>query len=154
MKCLSLMGRMMLILVTVIAIPAYTMQTARIPRSVCNDIDRKIMRFLWGGISMERRPHLVVWEAVIEEKDDGGLRLRSMRQLNATFLMKLGWRLAMESSTLCARVLTGKYCRGGHIESPITTQNSSNARRNIWETHKVMKKGMGYVVGDRRRTKF
>ncbi|KAJ8422459.1 LOW QUALITY PROTEIN: hypothetical protein Cgig2_022200 [Carnegiea gigantea] len=141
-KCLSLVGRTMPIQVTVTAIPAYTMQTVRIPRSVCNDIDRKMKRFLWGRTSMERRSQLVAWEVVIEAKDDGGLRLRSMRQLNATFLMKL------ESSTLCGRVLIGKYCRGGHIESHIATQNSSNVWCNILETHKLMKKGMGHIVGD------
>ncbi|KAJ8422457.1 LOW QUALITY PROTEIN: hypothetical protein Cgig2_022198 [Carnegiea gigantea] len=128
--------------IKVTAIPAYTMQTVRIPRSVCNDIDRKMKRFLWGRTSMERRSQLVAWEVVIEAKDDGGLRLRSMRQLNATFLMKL------ESSTLCGRVLIGKYCRGGHIESHIATQNSSNVWCNILETHKLMKKGMGHIVGD------
>ena len=47
-KCLSLAGRITLIKSTIIAIPAYVMQSMRLPRSVCDDLDRRIRRFLWG----------------------------------------------------------------------------------------------------------
>jgi len=89
-KCLSLAGRATLIQSTVTAIPAYVMQSARLPRSVCDDLDRKIRRFLWGGTAMQRKLHLVAWDAITKEKAQGGLGIRGMRQLNAAYLMKLG----------------------------------------------------------------
>ena len=47
-KCLSLAGRVTLIQATVTAIPAYTMQTEKIPRSVCDELDGKLRKFLLG----------------------------------------------------------------------------------------------------------
>ena len=52
-KCLSLAGHATLIHAAVIAIPAYTMQTTKIPRSVCDEVDRKMRKFLLGGTTME-----------------------------------------------------------------------------------------------------
>jgi len=67
-KCLSLAGRITLIQSTITTIPAYVMQSARLPRSVCDVLDKRIRRFLWGGTTMKRKPHLVKWDTVIKEK--------------------------------------------------------------------------------------
>jgi len=68
-RCLSLAGRATLIKAAVEAIPAYTMQTSRIPRSICDELDRKIRRFLWGASEKERKIHLVAWKVVTAEKE-------------------------------------------------------------------------------------
>ncbi|KAJ8435267.1 hypothetical protein Cgig2_026006 [Carnegiea gigantea] len=47
-KCLSLTERATLIQSIVTMILAYTMQTVKFPRAVCNELDRKVRRFLWG----------------------------------------------------------------------------------------------------------
>ena len=60
-KYLSLAGRATLIQATLTSIPAYVMQSARLPRSLCDDLDRKFRRFLWGGSNSQRKPHLVRW---------------------------------------------------------------------------------------------
>ena len=41
-KCLSLEGRLTLIQATITAVPAYVMQSARLPRLLWDDLDRKI----------------------------------------------------------------------------------------------------------------
>ena len=128
-KCLSLAGRATLIQATIMAIPAYTMQTARVPRLICDEIDRKIRRFQWGSTSTERKPHLIAWEVVTKEKECVGLGLRSM-----ALLMKLGWRPATEPMALLARVMKGKYCKGGDLEEPMHARSSSNVWRRIMET--------------------
>ena len=110
-KCLSLAGRLTLIHSTITAIPPYIMQSVRLPRSVCDNLDKRIRRFLWGETSLIRKPHLVAWNTVIKDKESGGLGIRSMRQLNSAFLMKLGWRLKTEPATLWTRLLKEKYCQ-------------------------------------------
>lgn len=92
-KCLSLAGRITLIMLAICAIPAYMMQTAKIPRSICDDIDRKIKRFLWGGTGLERRMHLALWALITQPLASGRLGIHAMRPLNATLLMKIGWQL-------------------------------------------------------------
>jgi len=116
-KCLSLEVRIMLIQSTVMAIPAYLMQSARLPRSLCDELDRKIRRFLWGASNMQRKPHLVAWDVLTKEKENGGLGLRSLRQLNSACLMKLGWRFLSEPAALWARVLKDKYCHGRTVST-------------------------------------
>jgi len=74
-RCLSLAGRLTLIQSTITAIPAYTMQAAKLPRSLCDQLDKKIRCFLWGGTNMQRKPHLVAWDEVTKEKTQGGLGL-------------------------------------------------------------------------------
>ena len=64
---------------------------------------------------MERQIHLVAWETITNEKEKGELRLQNMRQLNSAFLMKLGWRLAMDPKALWTRVLRAKYYKGKGI---------------------------------------
>lgn len=154
-KYLSLAGRMTLINAIVAAISAYIMQIARLPRSICDELDRKILRFLWGGNTLHRKPHLVSWDVVTKEKIQGGLGVRSMRQLNSAFLMKLGWRLHTEPSTLWTRILKEKYGRGRQLLDLVDRRSScSNAWKGIMDTMKWTEKGMGYAISDGRSTKF
>jgi len=74
-SCLSLAGRATLIQSTIEAIPSYIMQTTRLPRSICDDIDGKIRRFLWGGTANERKAHLIHWDSVTKPKERGWLGL-------------------------------------------------------------------------------
>ena len=48
-KVLSMAGRATLVQSLISSIPYYSMQTTRLPRPVCDDIDRKSRKFLWGG---------------------------------------------------------------------------------------------------------
>jgi len=154
-KCLSLAGRLTLIQSTITAIPAYVMQSARLPRSVCDMLDKRIRRFLWGGTSLARKPHLVAWETVIKDKETGGLGIRSMRQLISAFLMKLGWRLKTEPATLWTRLLKEKYCRGRELGTMAgRVRSCSNTWRGIMETMDLTNKGMGATIGDGRQTEF
>ena len=154
-KCLSLAGRMTLIQATVTAIPAYTMQSVKLPRSVCDELDRKLQRFLWGGSSMQRKPHLVAWNAITKEKSQGGLGIRCMRDLNSAYLMKLGWRFLSEPTALWARILKEKYCRGRDVTIRMDRKAScSNAWRGIMDMKEISSWGAGVAVGDGRHTKF
>jgi len=71
--CLYLVGRATLIQSTIEAIPSYIMQTTRLPRSICDDIDRKIRQFLWGGSKNERKAYLVNCDSVTKPKELGDL---------------------------------------------------------------------------------
>jgi len=104
---------------------------------------------------MERKPHLVAWDTVIKEKTQGGLGIRSMRQLNLAFVMKLGWRLKTEPSALWVHILKEKYIGRRELSSRAGRPYScSNAWRGIMETLELTNQGMGVVVGSGRQTEF
>ena len=67
-KCLSLAGHITLIQLTIAAILSYTMQTSKLPRATCGELDRKVRRFLWGVTSLEHKPHLVFRDTITKPK--------------------------------------------------------------------------------------
>lgn len=72
-RYLSLAGRVTLAKSTLSTIACYSMQTAKIPRTVCDDIDKRTRRFLWGGTEERRGMHLLSWEALQKPKEHGGI---------------------------------------------------------------------------------
>ena len=154
-KVLSPAGRMTLIQSTLSSIPYFAMQTAKLPRSLCDNLDRKIRGFLWGGNAKQRKVHNVNWETVTKSKDCGGLGLRSMRQMNTAFMMKLGWRVLNEQESLWSRVLRSKYCKGRcDMEMFQEKTNVSNAWQGILSSVKFLRQGIRQEVGNGTQTLF
>lgn len=111
-RYLSLAGRQVLAQSVLNSIPYYTMQTARLPLGLCDNIDKRIRQFIWGGTTKERSCNLVNWSTVTQPKKNGGLGIRCTRDMNKAFMTKLGWRLLNEENSLWAKVLTDKYMGG------------------------------------------
>ncbi|CAN1826458.1 Putative ribonuclease H protein At1g65750 [Linum perenne] len=63
-KSLSLAGRVTLAQSVLAAIPAYVMQTAMIPATTCEAIDKLIRDFISGSIDELWRVHLVAWDQI------------------------------------------------------------------------------------------
>lgn len=61
---LSRAGRRTLVQSVINAIPVYTMQTAMLPSSICDQLDRLARNSLWGGSEAYSNNHLVHWESI------------------------------------------------------------------------------------------
>ena len=73
----------------------------------------KIQReFLWGGGSLEKKPHLVNWMTICIEKKKGGLGLCRFSNLNMALLCKWCWRFANERNSLWRKVISRKFGEG------------------------------------------
>lgn len=85
-------GRIVLAKSVLNVVPYYVMQTNTIPKGVCSAIDRGIRCFIWSGTQSKKGGgiHLVRWEQVTKEKDDGSLGIRSIEEINKALLAKLG----------------------------------------------------------------
>jgi len=126
---ISIVGRATLVQSTIASIPSYAMQTLRLPRSLCDEIDRKSKQFLWGGTFQTRSIHNVSWGQITKSKQAGGLSFRTMRENNATFLTKLGWWLLVEKDKLWSQVLRAKYC---HSRCDISKFQPKAEASNTW----------------------
>ena len=154
-KLLSTAGRVTLIQSTLSSIPYFAMQTAKLPRSLCDELDRKVRRFLWGGNTEQRKVHKVCWDVVTKNKDCGGLGIRSMRQVNTAFMMKLGWRLITKQGSLWSRILRSKYCNGRcDLDMFQERSNSSNAWRGILDGVPLLRHGIRVEIGNGKHTSF
>ena len=61
---LSFAGRATLIKLVLSAIPTYHMQTAMIPMSVLEEVEKYARSFLWGNSEDSRKIHHVNWDTI------------------------------------------------------------------------------------------
>lgn len=154
-KYLSLAGRMTLAKSTLSTLANYSMQSAKIPRNVCEEIDRKTRKFIWGGDEDRRKTHLLSWETLQKPRQHGGIGIRSAQQANDAFLTKLGWRVLSEPNALWSRVIRAKYCKGRcDIDMFTSKSGASNVWRGITENSRLLCEGLKMAVGNGRSTLF
>ncbi|PWA44555.1 hypothetical protein CTI12_AA523610 [Artemisia annua] len=122
---------------------------------LCDSIDKKTRKFIWGGTDEEKKIHLLSWNTLQKDRKKGGLGIRSMRQANAAFLTKLGWRMLAEPNSLWSQVLRSKYCKGRcDLDMFSSKKNSSNVWQGIVENANFVRRGTRVSVGNGRRTLF
>ena len=146
---ISLAGRLTLINSVIFALPNYTMQTAVLPLSTCDEIDKKCRSFLWGELVGRCKIHLVDWKTVCSTKDIGGLDLRHCRTMNSAFMMKAGSGLIQKPDALWVKVLRSKYKCGEDIVPLVhRKQSDSNLWKGICSRWRKIKDHMVWRVGE------
>ncbi|VVA40654.1 PREDICTED: reverse mRNAase, partial [Prunus dulcis] len=101
-QLLSMVGRITLIQSVVSSIPLYTMQTAKLPQALCEDLDKSSKSFLWGSSENHHKTHLVKWDTVCLPKRLGGLGIKKAALMNQAMLSKASWRIVAGDSGLWA----------------------------------------------------
>ncbi|KAH1107948.1 hypothetical protein J1N35_011716 [Gossypium stocksii] len=105
---LSLAGRITLAQAVLLSIPSYFMQSMLIPKGLCDEIESMVRQFIWGSTSGNKKIALVSWDLMCQPKSYGGLDLRTFRDHNTSFIMKLGFKLVTDNSSLWVKVLRSK----------------------------------------------
>ncbi|RVW19996.1 LINE-1 retrotransposable element ORF2 protein [Vitis vinifera] len=106
-------GRVTLIKSTLASMPIYQLSLFRMPKMVARRLEKLQRDFLWGGGSLERKVHLINWEAVCAQKEKGGLGIRRIARLNKVLLGKWLWRFAFEEDKLWKKVIMEKFGQEG-----------------------------------------
>lgn len=146
---LSLASRGVLIKSVLSSMPIYTMNTVKLPASVCNEINKINRRFLWSNTDSNRAVHLIKWEKVCKKKAEGGLGIKQAGPMNQALLAKLGWRAKEETGSLWAKIIQNKY--PSNMRSP---KNASSIWRGIAHGSSILKKGKIMKIGNGKRTYF
>ncbi|KAE8707428.1 hypothetical protein F3Y22_tig00110384pilonHSYRG00841 [Hibiscus syriacus] len=137
-KSLSLAGRITLAKIVLSVIPSYSMQSTMLPKGICEEIERLIQGFIWGRTENRGGVPLVHWENICKPTVNGGLGLRKLSVQNEALLMKLAYKLVVNSDQLWARVLRSKYKWVKLIPESINHMRSSH----VW------KGKIGFVIWD------
>lgn len=128
-KTLSMAGRVTLAQSCIMSIPNYVMQSNCLPASICDEVEQLCRNFIWGSTAEVRKCHLVSWDTVCRSKEDGGLGFRSLRSVNASYMMELGWELITNREALWVKVVRGKYNCGNLI---FLTMKCGSKASHIW----------------------
>ncbi|CAN1771048.1 Putative ribonuclease H protein At1g65750 [Linum perenne] len=152
---LSLAGRVSLASSVLNSLPCYVMQTAFLPVSLCDKIDRKIRNFIWGSSNGVRRVHNVNWETVCKPKSLGGLGLRSARELNQAFLMKVAWGIISQLNELWVQTLVSKYLVRNELGFTLKRKTGFSALwRGVLKVWNYTLQGIQWSIKDGRKTRF
>ena len=147
-KLLNKVGRLILAKLVLFSISIYSMQTFRLPTSICDDVDKTTRSFIWSKNNMDRGLHLINWETVIASLSTGGLGLRKARQVNTSLLGKLVWGLLHEKNKLCVQILTHKYLGQANVFNAVCSVSSSPIWKAISKTAVELKDGFRIRIGD------
>eukprot|EP00253_Pinus_taeda_P011149 PITA_11149 len=71
-KCLSRVGRLVLIKSVMMAIPVYWASLTWVPKGILNSIEKLCISFLWAGSKSERVTPWIAWEKIARPKEWGG----------------------------------------------------------------------------------
>ncbi|CAJ2662667.1 unnamed protein product [Trifolium pratense] len=121
-QCLSFAGRLTLTKSVLSSIPYYHMRYAKIPKTLCDEMEKIQRGFLWGDTEQKRRPHLISWDVCCLPKKAGGLGIKSPHQMNNAFLMKILWNMINKPDNLWCKVLYNKYGRKKDLRHAISSQ--------------------------------
>ena len=102
-------GRLMLIRSTLSSLPIYFLSHIRMPRMVRLRLEKFQRDFLWGGKTLNSKPHLVKWDMVCSNRRKRGLDVKRLHSLNKTLLCKWIWRFALEREAFWRQIIYGKY---------------------------------------------
>jgi hypothetical protein len=136
------------------AIPTYIMSCFQIPVSICESLRRAIADFWWGIEEGKKKMHWRSWDWLTTPKCLGGLGFRDLILFNQAMLGRQCWRLLTDPSSLCARVLKGRYFPDCDVWDAPQTRSASYTWRSICHGMILVKKGIRWSVGDGKKIKL
>lgn len=129
------------------AVPTYPMSCFKLSPIVCRKLTTAVSNYWWGSSLDNHKLHWLRWEKLTRSKSQGGIGFRDFALFNQAMLGKQGWRLMMRPSSLCARVLKGKYYLNSDFLSATKKKRSSETWRSILHGREVLKKGLIKRIG-------
>lgn len=97
---LSMAGRLTLTKAVLSSILVHSMSSVMLPKSTLASLDKISRSFLWESSAERRKQHLLSWKMVCRPKKNGGLGIRSAKDMNLVLVSKVGWRLLNDDHSL------------------------------------------------------
>ena len=116
-------GKEVLIKAVAQAILAYAMSVFKLPKGLCEDIQRAFAKFCWGSNQDKQAIHWSRWENLSCAKSRWGLGFRDFTSFNQAMVAKQGWRLLQFLDSLVSKVLQAKYYMNSSF---LTAKEGSN----------------------------
>ncbi|KAJ0871216.1 putative RNA-directed DNA polymerase [Helianthus annuus] len=99
-KSLSFAGRLQLITSVLSSMHVYWASVFIIPTRVTNELEKLMRRFLWNANNQGRAKAKVAWAEVCLPKDEGGLGIRSISDVNKALMANHVWSILTKRKSL------------------------------------------------------
>ena len=97
---LYFVGRLHLIGSVLYSVTNFWMSAFRLPKQCIREIDSLCSAFLWSGPVLSSQKAKIAWSDFCKPKEEGGLELRSLEEVNKVSCLKLIWRILSSRSSL------------------------------------------------------
>ena len=134
------------------AIPTYVMSCFRLPVASGEEMRKSIANHWWGVENGRKKLHWRSWEWLSTPKALGGLGFRDMELFNQAMLARQGWRLLTDPTSLCARVLKGRYFHDCSFWNASKPRSASYTWRSILFGRDLLKQGVRWGIGNGKMT--
>ena len=151
-QTLSSGGKEVLIKSVAQAVPTFSMSCFRLPRGLCQHIDRLLRSFWWGSKEGSRKTCWVAWEEMTKPKNLGGMGFRDIEMFNLALLVRQAWRILQDPDTLSARVLKAVYFPNTLFLEAALGPSSSRVWRAIVDGRDVLQQGLIRRIGTGEET--
>lgn len=131
------------------AIPSYTMPCFLLPKTLCQELERKFNNYWWSSGKVERKGlNWLSWRNMSYSKNSGGMGFRDLYGFNIALLGKHCWKFMHNPSSLVSRVFKAKYFPSTTVLKATKGQGSSFIWTGIWQAKEELVKGFRWVLGD------
>lgn len=149
---LSRAGKLTLIKATLNSMPAYYLQTQTLPAETLRELDQICNNFLWGeNKDAKRRLHLVGKDSTFLPKYQGGLGIRSHKDLSTIYMAKLGWKMSQGPSNLAQECIQSKYVLENTV---IPFKNGSKIWKSIGIGWPLLNENKVWAIGNGKHISF
>ena len=128
-RFLSHAGRLQLIKSVITSLTNFWMQAFKLPSSCLKDIERLCSAFLWSGPELKTSKAKVSWVDVCLPKDEGGLGIRPLKEINTVHSLKLIWRIHSAKASLWVKWVQCYLIRKGSFW---TIKESTSLGSWVW----------------------
>ena len=153
-RFLSYAGRLHLIKSVIMSLTNFWMAAFRLPSGCIKEVERICSAFLWSGPFLNGRKNKIAWKDICKTKQEGGLGIRPLKEVNFVCCIKLNWRI-LSSQSLWVNWIKNYLIRKGSIWMvQDSTQTSSWMWRKILKCREIAKSFYGVEVKDGMKASF
>ena len=132
-RFLSYAGRLQLIRSVLMSIVNFWGAAFRLPGQCSKKIEQLCSAFLWSGLELKSTGAKVAWQDICKPKQEGGLGIRALKEVNKVQDLKLIWRLLAGDS------LWGKWIKSNLLKKKSLWEISLTSQAGSWIWRKLLK---------------
>ncbi|XP_043687599.1 uncharacterized protein LOC122638815 [Telopea speciosissima] len=153
-RFLSFAGRLQLLTSVLQGCYIYWSGIFALPGGVKQKLESMFSNFLWTGPSLERKVHYISWDKICKPKDEGGLGIRRITDMNITGILKQIWWIASKKDSLWVRWVYARYLKKESIWTVKIPQNCSWVWRKVLKYRHLVEPNIHHVIGSGHLTRL